>query len=117
MTDLQQAILEFVWSRGSVSAEQVREGLLPKYPLKDSSIRTLLRRLENHGYLSHTVTGRTFVYTAAAPASSAAVRAVRQLIDRFWSGSAEEFVAGMVEAEVISPETLERLAVRIKDMK
>jgi predicted transcriptional regulator len=50
VTELQQAILEFIWSKGPATAEEVREGLLPKHPLKDPSVRTLLRRLEERGY-------------------------------------------------------------------
>jgi len=46
LTELQQALLNVIWSSGSATAEQVREGLLPKFPLKDSSVRTMLRRLE-----------------------------------------------------------------------
>ena len=117
LTELQQAILDFIWTQGPATADQVRENLLPKHPLKDSSIRTLLRRLEAQGYLSHELEGKTYVYRAAAPASSAAVRTVRQLIERFWSGSAEQFVVGMVDAKVLSPEALQRLAKKVKAPK
>lgn len=117
LTELQQAILDFIWSQGPATADQVREKLLPKHPLKDSSVRTLLRRLEAQGYLSHELEGKTYVYRAAAPASSAAVRTVRQLIERFWSGSAEQFVVGMVDAKVLSPEALQRLAKKVKAPK
>ena len=35
-------------------------------PMKDSTIRTVLRRLEEKGYLTHQIEGRTFVYRASA---------------------------------------------------
>jgi len=82
---------------------------------KDSSVRTLLRRLEQQGYLKHRLDGKTFVYRATAPTTIHAVNAVRQLIERFWSGSAEQFVAGMVDAKVLSVEELRRLAKKVKD--
>jgi predicted transcriptional regulator len=117
LTALRQAIVDFIWNKGSATAEQVREGLLPEHPLKDSSVRTLLRRLEAQGYVSHRLEGKTFIYEATAPARSGAVSAVRRLIERFWAGSAEEFVAGMVDAKMLSPEALARLAKKVKEAK
>ncbi len=108
-------MLDFIWSKGSATAEEVRENLVPKHPLKDSSVRTILRRLEARGYLDHRIEGKTFVFEAKASASSVAVRAVRHLIERFWEGSAEQFVAGMVDAKVLSPQALQRLAKKVKD--
>jgi BlaI family transcriptional regulator, penicillinase repressor len=115
LTVLQQKILDLVWQKEEITAEQVREGLLPEHPLKDSSVRTLLRRLEQQGYLEHRLDGKTFMYKATAPTTSHAVNAVRQLIERFWSGSAEQFIAGMVDAKVLSAEELRRLAKKVKE--
>ena len=95
----------------------MRESLLPDHPLKDSSIRTLLRRLEAQGYLTHRLEGKSFLYQAAEPASSHAVRTVRELIERFWAGSTEQFLVGMVDAKVLSVETLRSLARKVKAPK
>jgi predicted transcriptional regulator len=111
---LQQKILDFIWQEKEVTAEQVRQGLLSEHPLKDSSVRTLLHRLEQQGYLEHRLVGKTFIYRATAPTTSHAVNTVRQLIERFWSGSAEQFVAGMVDAKVLSAAELRRLAKKVK---
>jgi BlaI family penicillinase repressor len=117
LTVLQQAIVDFLWSDGPATADQVREALLPKHPLKDSSVRTLLRRLEAQGHLKHKVNGQTFLYEAMAPSHSLAARTVRGLIERFWAGSAEQFVVGMVDEKVLSAEQLERLAKKVRKPK
>jgi predicted transcriptional regulator len=117
LTELQQAILDFIWSKGSASAEQVREALLPKHPLKDSSVRTLLRRLEERGYLSHHLEGKTFIYQAEVPARSVAARAVQHIIERFCSGSAEQFLVGMVDEKVLSIDEIRRLAKKVRNQK
>lgn len=114
LTDLQQAILDLIWARGSATAEQVRSALKAKSPLKDSTVRTLLRRLEARGYLTHHLDGKVFVYEAAVPAQSVAAGAVRQIIKRFWAGSAEQFLAGMVDEKVLSVEEIQKLARRVK---
>jgi BlaI family penicillinase repressor len=117
LTELQQDILDFIWSNGPATAEQVREALLPRHPLKDSSVRTLLRRLEARGYLSHRLDGKNFVYQAAVPSRSVAARAVQHIIDRFCSGSAELFLSGMVDEEVLSIEEIRRLARKVRNKK
>jgi BlaI family penicillinase repressor len=114
LTELQQTILDGIWKRGSMTADQVREGLLPKHRLKDSSVRTLLRRLEAQGYLRHCVQGKSFVYEAAESPATTAARTVRQLIERFWAGSAEQFLFGMVDEKVLSAGQIQRLAKKVK---
>ena len=63
--DLEREVMQLVWANGPVTAEAVRERL--SRPLKESTVRTVLRRLEDKGYTTHTVDGRTYVYQAAEP--------------------------------------------------
>lgn len=117
LTALQQTIVDFVWTRGPASAEQIREGLAPRHALKDSTIRTLVRRLEERGLLTHTTAGKVFIYSAPMQPRTVAARSVRQIIERFWSGSAEQFLAGMVDEKVLTPAQIRRLADKIKNRK
>jgi BlaI family transcriptional regulator, penicillinase repressor len=113
-TDLEQAIMASVWRRKSATAEQVREDLARKHKLKESTVRTLLGRLENKGYLGHKVEGRTYVYSSKEEPRRFAVRAVQQIIDRFCAGSAEQLLAGMVDNKVLDAGLLRRLAREIE---
>jgi predicted transcriptional regulator len=117
LTELQQAILDFIWSARRATSEDVREALRATHPLKDSSVRTLLRRLEARGYLSHRLEGKVFVYQAAVRPRSVAARAVRQIIDRFCAGSAEQFLVGMVDEEVLTIGEIKRLARKVRRQK
>lgn len=109
--------MDFIWTRGASTAEQVRDGLSGEWPMKDSTVRTILRRLEDKGFLAHTVDGRTFVYEGVEAPRNLAVRAVRQIVDRFCHGSVESLLVGMVENEVIDKAQLERLAKKMKPAK
>ena len=60
---LEREVLNLVWKLGPSSADAVQK-LLGK-PLKESTVRTVLRRLEAKGYLNHTLDNRTFIYKAA----------------------------------------------------
>jgi BlaI family transcriptional regulator, penicillinase repressor len=110
LTDLENEIMQIIWSRGASSVEAVHAALVPARRLKESSVRTMLRRLEKKGYLSHEARDRAYIYSAGETQHSLAARAVRQIIDRFCRGSVEELVTGMVDAKVLSDEELGRLA-------
>ena len=105
--------MEFIWSRGPSTAEACRAALLPKRVRKDSTIRTVLRRLEEKGLLKHHTEGRTFLYQATQPRRHFAARAVQHIIDRFCGGSVEQLLVGMVENKVLKQEDLQQLARRI----
>jgi predicted transcriptional regulator len=108
---LERDILSIVWRAGNVTAEQVREELAR--PLKDSTVRTVLRRLEEKGYLTHTTENRTFLYRPSESRQRVAGRAVQRIVDWFCEGSVEELLVGMVDSKVLDRAELQRLADRI----
>ncbi|HUV71188.1 MAG TPA: BlaI/MecI/CopY family transcriptional regulator [Terracidiphilus sp.] len=109
--ELERSILLIVWRLGTITAEQVREEL--GRPLKDSTIRTVLRRLEEKGYLAHSVENRTFLYRPAQSRQRVAGRAVKRIVDWFCEGSVEALLVGMVDSKVLGRAELQRLADRI----
>jgi BlaI family transcriptional regulator, penicillinase repressor len=109
LTDLENEVMRAVWDRGNCTVEAVHRVVSRNRKLKETSIRTLLRRLEQKGYLKHESDGRAYSYRAVEPARSLAARAVRQIIDRFCRGSVEELVSGMVEAKVLSKGDIDQL--------
>ena len=113
LTALQQAILDFIWEHGPVSADEVRQALQPKYELKDPTVRTMLRRLEARGYIAHRTEGKVFMYRAKVHSRSLAAKVVRNIIQRFCAGSAEQFLMGLVDEKVLSKAEIQRLAEKI----
>jgi BlaI family penicillinase repressor len=109
--ELERSILSIIWRKAEISAEQVREEL--GRPLKDSTIRTVLRRLEEKGYLTHSVVDRTFLYRSAETRQLVAGRAVKRIVDWFCEGSVEALLVGMVDSQVLDQAELQRLAERI----
>jgi len=109
--ELERSILSIVWRAASINAEQVREEL--GRPLKESTIRTVLRRLEEKGYLVHSLENRTFVYRPAETRQRVAGRAVKRIVDWFCEGSVEALLVGMVDSKVLDRAELQRLADRI----
>jgi predicted transcriptional regulator len=117
LTELESEVMRAVWDAGKCTVEAVYETVSRSRALKEATVRTLLRRLEQKGYLRHEEDGRAYVYQAVEPARSLAARAVRQIIDRFCQGSVEELVSGMVEARVLSKGELDRLEDFVRNRK
>jgi predicted transcriptional regulator len=109
--ELERSVLTLVWRLGEATAEAVRAEL--GRPLKDSTIRTVLRRLEEKGYLSHAIEARTFVYRPSESPGRVAGRAAQRIVDWFCGGSVEALLVGMVDAEMLDRGELKRLAERI----
>jgi len=116
-TDLENDVMQAVWDSGPCTVEAVHQAVAGNRNIKETSVRTLLRRLEQKGYLKHEEQGRAYVYSAAEPARSFAAHAVRNIIDRLCQGSVEELVSGMVDAKVLSKSEMERLEEFVRDRK
>jgi predicted transcriptional regulator len=117
LTPLEQLVMDFLWVHPNSTAEACREGLAGQRDLKDSTIRTILRNLEDKGYVVHEVDGRTFVFRALDSRLGVAAQAVQQVIDRLCGGSVEELLVGLVDKQVLEPKQLQRLADRIAARK
>ena len=117
LTELENEVMQVVWDSGPCPVEAVYLVVSRKRDLKETSVRTILRRLEQKGYLKHEEQGRAYLYRAVEPARSLAARAVRQIIDRFCKGSLEELVSGMVEGKMLSNREMERLDEFVRGSK
>jgi BlaI family transcriptional regulator, penicillinase repressor len=113
--ELEREVMQLVWAAGEVTADAISERLARKP--KESTVRTVLRRLEEKGYVSHTVDGRTYVFSATEARPQVAARAVKRIVDWLCNGSVDEVLVGMVDARMLDRRTLQRLAKRIEDAK
>ena len=109
--ELEHEVMQLVWSKGPITAENVREHL--KRPLKESTVRTVLRRLEDKGFVTHTVEGRTFHFKAAEKRGAVAAKAVQRIVNWFCNGSLEEVLVGMVDNAALDPKQLQVLSDKI----
>jgi BlaI family penicillinase repressor len=110
--DLEHEIAQLIWTHGAMTAAAVRK-LVPR-PLKDPTIRTVLRRLEEKGYLTHTVDAGAFMYHAKETREQIAAKAVKRIIDKFCGGSVEDVLVGMVKAALVNPRQLQMVADKMK---
>ena len=117
LSNLEHLVMDALWKRGPSSAEEIRQALEQKHFMKESTARTILKRLEDKGYVRHRVEGRTNIYSGMEPRANVAARALRRVIDGLYGGSVEELLVGMVESEVVDGQELANLARKIARRK
>lgn len=110
--DLEHELLTILWSGKELTAAEVRNRVPRK--LQDATIRTVLRRLEEKGYVTHTVESGTFLYRPKESADSAAADALKGILDRFCGGSIERALQALVDAAMVEPRQLVAMAARLK---
>lgn len=112
---LEREVMQIVWASESVTAELVRERL--SRPLKESTVRTVLRRLEEKGFVTHSVQGRTYLFQALDNRQSVAAKAVQRIANWFCNGSIEDVLVGIVDSKLLDKKQLALLAKRIEAAK
>jgi BlaI family penicillinase repressor len=110
--DLEHELLTILWTYGEMTAFAVRKHVSRK--LKDPTIRTVLRRLEEKGYVTHTVVSGTFIYRSIDTAEAAAASAVQGIVDGYCGGSLERVLRGLIDAGFVDTTRLETLIGKLK---
>ena len=111
---LEQQVMEFLWKHSPATTDEVRTAVGKGRPLTDSTIRTVLRRLEAKQYVKHEMDGRQFLYSSVREPRKVAAEHVKNVIKRFCRGSLEELLTGLVDHRVVDSGELKRLAARIE---
>ena len=107
LTDREAEIMEQLWKLGTATSEQIRAELSGEP--HDSTIRTMLRILEEKGFVSHRREGRSFVFQPLVPREKVQAKTLGHVIRRFFSGSPHDLVLRLLEDEQLSPADLESL--------
>ena len=115
LSNLEREVMQLIWANGQLTAEIVREKLARR--LKESTVRTVLRRLEEKGYVNHAVDGRTYVYQATHLRGKVAAKAVQRIVDLFCNGSVEEVLVGMVDSAMLDQRQLRTLVDKVAKAK
>jgi BlaI family penicillinase repressor len=110
--DLEHEILTILWNGPEMTAVEVRNHVARK--LQDATVRTVLRRLEEKGYVTHTVEAGTFIYRPKESSDSAAADALKGILDKFCGGSLERALQALVDAAIVEPRQLVAMAGRLR---
>ena len=117
LSPAQMEIMEIVWEKGELAAVEVRQLLADGRELARETVRTMLERMEDKGWLKHRVVGRTFFYSAAVPRGATAGQKVVELIDTVCGGSPERLMTALLDYRGLSAEEAARIEALIKQAR
>lgn len=117
LTELQLSLLRVFWERGEATVLEVQEALRPERGLAQSTVATLLSRLEKKGLLSHRVEGRQYVYrplVSEAEVKRSMVGQLMELAGDLYRGDVVALVSHLLTADDVAAGDLARVKALIE---
>jgi BlaI family transcriptional regulator, penicillinase repressor len=110
LTGQELEIMKVVWEREQATVRDVYEALLERRKVAYTTVMTMMKILEQKGYLKKSQEERAYVYRPAQPKGQVIGGMVREFINRVFNGSAEPLLVHLVEEHHLSPKDLEDIA-------
>ena len=102
--------MKVVWDREQATVRDVYQAILEKRKVAYTTVMTMMKILEQKGYLKKSQEERAYVYRAAQPKRQVIGAMVRDFINRVFNGSAEPLLVHLVEEHHLTQEDLEEIA-------
>ena len=106
-------LMEILWERGSATAAEVRDALTDD--LAYNTVLTILRRLEEKGYLRREEEGRAHRYYPVIAREEVRKSALRRLLNGVFAGSPELLLTQLISERKLSPAQIRRLRNILKE--
>jgi|ERR1044071_5865797 predicted transcriptional regulator len=117
LTELQLAILRVFWTRGRATVPEVFRALWDERGLAQSTVATLITRLEKRGLLAREGDGRQYVYHATVSEGQVRQSMVQEMTDLLFGGDAAALVSHLVESRDLRPGDLEQVRALLEAME
>ena len=115
LTELQIAILRLLWERGEASVAEIWEALYEERGLAQTTIATLVARLQRRGIVARRARERQFVYRSTITESDVQHSMVGELTERLFAGDVTALVSHLITASDMSPGDLARVKRMIEN--
>ena len=109
LTDGELKIMEVIWQLESASVKQVTGELQKKEPATYKTVQTMLRILEDKGYLEHSESGRTYIYKPLVGKGKARRAALNQLLASFFDGSPQTLMVNLIEDDALDADEIDQI--------
>jgi predicted transcriptional regulator len=106
-TDRELDLMAVLWERGPSTVAEVRDALAD--PLAYTTVLTVLRTLEDKGYVGHEEVGRAYRYHPLVARETAGRSALRRMLGTLFAGSPEMLLTQLVSERRIAPDELRRM--------
>ena len=109
MSPAETEILRLVWQLNEATVQQIHEALPAKRVIGYKTVQTLLRRLEEKGYLKHRIEGKAYLFLPAVKQEAVVRRTVLDFVDRLFGGDPRPLMHFLAQDGHIDAEAIEEL--------
>ena len=110
LTEHELEIMKIIWERDRATVRDVYEALLEKRKVAYTTVMTMMKILEQKGFLKKSQEERAYLYRPAQPKRQVIGAMVREFVNRVFNGSAEPLLVHLVEEHGLSQKDLEEIA-------
>jgi len=114
LTELQLAILRILWERGEATVQDIWEALHPERGLAQTTVATMLSRLERRGVVTRRAQARQYHYKAAVTEEEVQHSMVGELTERLFDGDVTALVQHLISGKNVSPGDLAKIREMIE---
>ena len=107
LTDREADVMQVLWEHGPSVVNEVKEKLADD--LAYTTVLTILRTLEQKGYVRHEEEGRVHRYSAAVKEDAARKSALQHLTGKLFKGSSELLFTHLVSDRKLSKDQIDRM--------
>lgn len=108
LTPLELEIMTILWETGPANVQTV-QGKIQGRSLAYTTVQTMLNVLHRKGKVKRRLNDRAYVYAPVLSRQRAVTQAVSDMLNRFFSGSAESLVLNLLETRHLSADKLTRI--------
>jgi len=112
LTELQLAILRVIWDRGEATVQDIWEALHAERGLAQTTVATMLSRLERRGVVTRRAQSRQYHYRAAVTEREVQHTMIGELTERLFDGDVTALVQHLLSGDAVSPGDI----AKIRDM-
>jgi BlaI family penicillinase repressor len=109
LTDQELEIMKIVWERQSATVRDVYEAMRERRKVAYTTVMTMMKILEQKGYLNRKQVERAYVYRPSQPKSKVIRAMVRDFVKRVFNGSAEPLLVHLIEDRHLSAGEIEEI--------
>ena len=114
LTELQLAIMRVIWDRSEATVQEIWEALHAERGLAQTTVATMLSRLERRGVVTRRAQARQYHYRAAVTEQEVQHSMVGELTERLFDGDVTALVQHLLSGEDVSPGDIAKIRDMIK---
>ncbi len=105
----QREVMEVIWDQGEAGVLEVTKILNQQRPVARNTVRTLMERMQEKGWLTYRVEGRSYLYSATVPREESLGQRVMDMVDKACGGDPEKLMLALVKYRGLSDEETKRI--------